>query len=252
MTGKRKTALKAVRPDRNRARSHAQKRGTIKQDQHRKADYDEQNGSTPPPNIQDQEKAELAGQQRLQRAEEKDQRQAAVERFAEEQRRRQEWISFAAIGDWFARQDNAVVPNEAARSGAYELLRDAVLSGEFEEDGKSQVRFLHPRHETGELSRQRTAERETEKAVSLPDALEIFSFDDVIAHYLAYCWIPRRLLHRWLTKYGLSAPIRFDPEAEFAAHGGVAKPDRLSISRPDLMSGAGAANRRKLSGRKMP
>jgi hypothetical protein len=64
MTGKRKTASKAARPDRVGARSHAQKRGTIKKpvehDQRRKAAPAEQNGSTLPPNIHDQEKVERA------------------------------------------------------------------------------------------------------------------------------------------------------------------------------------------------
>lgn len=108
------------------------------------------------------------------------------------------------------------MPNETARSGAYELLLNRLLAGDFEEDGKSQVRFLHPNHETEWISRRRMIDLEKEKAVSLPDAMDT-SPEDVIAQYLAHCWIPRRMFHRWLTKHGLPMPARFGLEQKPAA-----------------------------------
>jgi hypothetical protein len=189
-------------------------------------------------------------------------RRAAVDRFAEEYRRTQEWIKFGDIADWFARRDNAVVPNETARSGAYNLLRNDLLAGDFEEDGKSQVRFLHPDHETEWISRRRMVDRERETAVSLPDAMDTIAPKDVIAQYLAHCWIPYRIFHRWLTKHGLSVPSRFDLEEGFAAHSGAAKPNRLSIQtsrsnarrrgrKPEKIERTKEAMRRDISERKL-
>ena len=58
------------------------------------------------------------------------------ERFVEHQRHRREWLNFREIADWLARRENAVVPDKVVRSGAYDLLRDDLLAGDFEEGGK--------------------------------------------------------------------------------------------------------------------
>jgi hypothetical protein len=51
-----------------------------------------------------------------------------------------------------------------------------------------------------------------ETAISLPDAMDTFPPEVVIAQYLAHCWIPRRIFHRWLVKHNLPlSPPRFEP-----------------------------------------
>ena len=214
MTKERKRSPKAVKPHRNRPPRRQKKRGAIKKrtehKQRRKSGVAERGWSTL--SSHDSEAAERARQERLQRAEEKDLRWAAVDRFIEEQRRTREWINFADLADWFARRDNAVVPNETARSGGYDLLRDDLLAGDFEEDGKSQVRFLHPKHETEWISRLRMVDQESKNAISLRDAIDALQPEDVTAQYLAHCWIPRRMFQRWLADHELPlSPSRFDP-----------------------------------------
>jgi hypothetical protein len=192
MTSKRKRPRKAAKPKRVRAPSRRQKPGKHSYEY----DQDGERGAE----RRARETAKRAERERLQRADERARSRAALDSFRQEQRREHEWINFADIADWFARRDNPAVPNEAARSGAYYLLRDDLLAGDFEEDGKSQVRFLHPNHQTEWISRQRMVDLELEKAVSLSDAIGTFPPEDVIAHYLAHCWIPHRMFERktWL------------------------------------------------------
>ncbi len=183
MTGKRKPAPKTADSNHIRARGREEKRGTkgIEHDERRKAAPAEQNWSTLLPNLHDQEKAARARQECLQRAEEKDRQRVAVDLFIEEQRHRRtnEFINFADIADWFARRDNLVVPNETARSGAYDLLRDDLRAGDFEEDGTSQVLFMHPSHDAEWISRRRTVDCETERVISLLDVIDTFTPQNV-------------------------------------------------------------------------
>ena len=259
MTKERKRPLKTARRHRNRPPSRQKKRGAIKKrtehKQRRKPGAAEQDWSTL--SSHDSEAAKRARQERLQRAEEKDRRWAVVNRFIEEQRRTRELINFADIADWLARRDNAVGPNETARSGAYDLLRDDLLAGDFEEDAKSQVRFMHSKHETEWISRRRTVDRESEKAVSLLDARDTFPAEDVIAQYLAHCWIPRRIFHRWLAKHQLPlSPPRFEPlenakaainDTEQNSHNPIVSADVEHLGSPDTKQFTTAA-----SGRSQP
>ena len=193
----------------------------------------------------------------MQRAEKKDRRRVAVDRFIEEQRRTRELINFADIADWLARRDNPVVPNETARSGAYDLLRDDLQTGDFEEDGKSQVRFMHPNHETEWISRRRIVDCENEKVISLLDVMDSFLPEDVIAQYLAHCWIPRRIFHRWLAKHQLPlSPPRFEPlekskaainDTEQNSHNPIVSADVEHIDLPETKQFTTAA-----SGRSQP
>jgi hypothetical protein len=67
-----------------------------------------------------------------------------IARFTEDQRRKREWINFAEIADWCSEVDGSVVPNESARASAYEKLQRDLLEGDFEENGRSRVLYLHP------------------------------------------------------------------------------------------------------------
>ena len=70
-------------------------------------------------------------------------RAAWIERFAERQRYTRKWINFAEIADWCSKEDQSIVPNKQNRAIAFDTLATDLLAGEFEEDGRSLVLFLH-------------------------------------------------------------------------------------------------------------
>ena len=129
------------------------------------------------------------------------------ERFVEHQRHRREWLNFREIADWLARRENAVVPDKVVRSGAYDLLRDDLLAGDFEEGGKSKVLYLHHRSAVARMTRQQLlAAIEVPTTGSDPDGI-------IRSEYLAHCWMPRRMFERWLSKHEPPpSPARFEPQ----------------------------------------
>ena len=66
-------------------------------------------------------------------------RQARIGRFVTAQRRHREWINFAEIADWCAREDQSIEPDERKRAAAFDRLANDLLAGEFEENGRSRV-----------------------------------------------------------------------------------------------------------------
>jgi hypothetical protein len=145
------------------------------------------------------------------------QRAQRIAVFAEEQGKSRDWIKFYDIADWCARRKDAFVPDEAVRSGAYDLLRDDLLKGEFEEAGESHVLFLHPDltvpMTTERIPRQaRRMTRERLRAAIEMHIPEMPSLEIIYSQYLAHCWIPFRFFKRWLVKHDLpSSPSLFKP-----------------------------------------
>jgi hypothetical protein len=74
------------------------------------------------------------------------------------------------------------------------------LTGEFEENGRSLVLYLHPATAKSRMTRD-----------SLQDAIaHNYDGHQGRSQYLPYCWIPRRLFDRWLAKHRLQeSPTRF-------------------------------------------
>jgi hypothetical protein len=136
-------------------------------------------------------------------------------RFTRRQQRSHEWINFREIAEWLSEIDGHGVPNEAARANAYDMLTRDLLAGDFEEEGRSKVRYLYHASKMARMTRQR-----------LNDVLDTFSTVDVRSEYLARCWIPRRMFDQWLAKHCLQAsPRRFQPVGEqLSAH--LRKPRR--------------------------
>lgn len=132
--------------------------------------------------------------------------------FAEEQRGRRDWINFRELADWCARRGNPFVPDEAARNGAYDLLRDDLLIGEFEEGGKSQVLFLDPTKTVPMTTAKIPGQARRMTRETLLYAIQMYSPEILRAEYLTGCWIPHRMLDRWLAKHQLPAsPSLFEP-----------------------------------------
>jgi hypothetical protein len=111
-----------------------------------------------------------------------------IRRFQEEQRRKREWINFAEIADWCSELEGSAVPNEAARENAYRMLERDLLAGNFEEGGRSRVRFVFPgvSWTHGKMTRR-----------WLQDAIDNNYDNEHGRSYLRACWLPRKLFQRW-------------------------------------------------------
>ena len=150
--------------------------------------------------------------QRQLRARGRQRRAQRIAHFAEEQRKSRDWISFREIADWCARRESKFVPDEADRLGAYDLLRDDLLTGEFQEEGKSHVLYLHP-----DLTVPMTTETVPRQArrmtpETLRAAIEMHPPGIIRSEYLECLWIPYRSLNRWLVKHDLPpSPSIFNP-----------------------------------------
>jgi hypothetical protein len=131
-------------------------------------------------------------------------RHARINRFVDRQRQLHQWIRFADVTDYCAREANSITPDEAKRARAYDELADAVIKGEFDKDGKSRVLFLHP------LSRKARMTWEM-----LSDVIQ-FDLDGDRAHdRLSHCWASREMMKRWFDKRRLPKPPHlFEPPIE--------------------------------------
>jgi len=164
-------------------------------------------------------------------------------RFKWRQLGRREWIQFHEIAEWYAEFKRGSMTEEAARASAYDMLQRDLLYGDFEEDGRSRVRFLHPAAPMAWMTTAflcRTIEIQPEKTVR--------------EQYLSQCWIPRRLFKRWLAKHELPLlPARFEPQEDAVASDEERQSKRLRLTSAKCLTAAvtrlsiGAANEASLS-----
>jgi hypothetical protein len=132
-------------------------------------------------------------------------RTARIERFTKIQRDKRELINFAEIAEYCS-EESGVVPNEVAQETAYEKLLADFLEGDFEENGVSQIMYLHPYTSKTRMTRE-----------WLIGLLEFKDADraTIISQYLAHCWMPRVFLERWLAKHRMEPrPQRFEPKRQ--------------------------------------
>ncbi len=126
-------------------------------------------------------------------------------RFILWQRRRRTWISFREIAEWYAERSDRYDAAELDR--AYGILQHDLFVGDFEEGGRTQVRYLHPSVPKAWMTRD-----------MLQRAIDTHPAETVRLHYLSRCWIPRRMFDRRLAKHGLpSSPARFEPQEQLEA-----------------------------------
>jgi hypothetical protein len=130
-----------------------------------------------------------------------------IERFKERQRDTGEWINFAEIAEWCSKEDQSIVPSEQKRAAAFDTLTSDLLAGEFEENGRSRVLYLHPAVARARMGRE-----------WLKDVID-YNWDgnNGRSAYLTHCWMPRRLFDHWLARHRLpESPRRFEPLGERA------------------------------------
>ena len=132
-------------------------------------------------------------------------RTARIERFTKIQRDKREWINFAEIAEYCS-EESGIVSNEVARETAYEKLLADLLDGDFEENGVSQIMYLHPYTSKTRMTREWMA--------------DLLAFKDadraaIISQYLAPCWMPRAFSERWFAKHRMEPrPQRFEPKRQ--------------------------------------
>jgi hypothetical protein len=145
-------------------------------------------------------------------------RTAQIERFTRRQRNSREWINFAEIAEWCSEEDQSIAQNENKRTEAFNRLASDLLTGEFEENGRSLVLFLHPA-----TKKMRMAHEE------LKDAIKHNWDGHDGRSYLAHCWIPRRLFERWRIKHRLPASPRFQPQQSYRISGAKARDEAAAL-----------------------
>ena len=132
-------------------------------------------------------------------------RTAWIERFTKIQRDKREWINFAEIAEYCS-EESGIVSNEVAREAAYERLLADLLERDFEENGVSQIMYLHPYTSKTRMTREWMA--------------DLLAFKDadraaIISQYLAPCWMPRAFSERWFAKHRMEPrPQRFEPKRQ--------------------------------------
>jgi hypothetical protein len=129
-----------------------------------------------------------------------------IKRFEDNQRSKHEWIKVAEIADWYSDLGGPVSPKKAAalREQAYKMLEHDLLAGNFEEGGRSSVRFVFPgvSWTHGKMTRK-----------WLRDAIDNDLDDRRGRSYLENCWLPRKLFQRWCGWHHLpKSPPRFEPQ----------------------------------------
>jgi hypothetical protein len=143
-----------------------------------------------------------------------------IERFTERQRVQREWINFAEIAEWCSKEGGSIVPDERKRATAFDTLANDLLTGEFEENGRSRVLYLHPFTKKARMTRE-----------WLWDAIEHdYDAQHGRSEFLPHCWIERRMFERWLAKHRLPAsPERFQPQKTRPAVAGTAAGENAAI-----------------------
>ena len=130
-------------------------------------------------------------------------RAARMERFAHTQLRKREWINFEEVAVLCSELDGSGVPNQAAFENACRNLERALLLGDFDENGRSRVLYLHPSTVRTRMTRE-----------WLQDAIE-YNYDGHRGRskFLPWCWVSRAMYERWAAKHNLPiSPPRFRPK----------------------------------------
>ena len=128
-------------------------------------------------------------------------RERRIGKFTARQRREREWINFAEIADWCAREIGSIKPDEERRSLAFARLRAALKAGEFEQADRARVLMLSPDSSMAKLTRER-----------FEFIAPRFDEQTVASAYLAYCWVPRELCRAWFVHHRLPWPTIFEPD----------------------------------------
>ena len=170
-------------------------------------------------------------------------RTARIERIIEFFWHSRERISVAEIAEYCS-EESGIVPNEVARETAYEKILADLLERFFEENGVSQLMYLHPYTSETIMTREWMA------------GLLAFEGADraaIISQYLAPCWMPRAFSERWLAKHRMEPrPQRFEPKRQTPS--AITQPSvtqvRNTVTQPVIVHAVSDAPRKRRFGPK--
>jgi hypothetical protein len=127
-------------------------------------------------------------------------------------------INFLKIVEWLAEErGDRVNPLQVHRTyemlRAYDMLLRDLLDGDFEEGGRSQVRYLNPN-----LREEPRMTRAFLLKIIEQCTHEGCTDEETVHHHLSWCWIPRRMFDQFLANHNLPpAPPRFEPREDAVA-----------------------------------
>ena len=129
-------------------------------------------------------------------------RLARFERILRRLRQTREWISFADVADFCACESGLIEPDQARRGRAYDHLADALIKGEFDDEGgRTRVLLLYPGSRKMRLTWR-----------WLADAIELDLDGARGRELLAHSWAPREAMARFLERRRLPVlPAAFGP-----------------------------------------
>ncbi len=113
-----------------------------------------------------------------------------IESWADKQRRSRDWISFAEVAEWCARERGSIQVSTRLREDAYRELGEAIMRGEFEVNGLTRVTFRHRA-----VTRLKMTRKDFE---DLPT--------DIARTYLQACWVPRAFAAQWFAARRIPLP----------------------------------------------
>jgi hypothetical protein len=152
-----------------------------------------------------------------------------ISRFAERQRTERRWIAFVDLADWGAHSTTTASAEAElqARELVYCRLSESILTGAFEQAGRSKILYLDPRVGLdGASPRCRLTRVQFEVAVAAAAMRPGVSAPLIV---LGRCWLPRELARHWLKSHGYRCAPHFEPvqdEVPFMRTGAPGRPSR--------------------------
>jgi hypothetical protein len=130
-----------------------------------------------------------------------------IMRFADRQAHERRWIEFGELAERYGRN--------VGISEGYELLRRAVIAGEFERAGRCRVLYLHPFDIHTKMTRERMANISESYIDAVPSSHASYFRRTLERQYLACCWIPRDMAAAWCSTHNIGRDIarRIAPQA---------------------------------------
>ena len=129
------------------------------------------------------------------------------------------WASLAEIAAWCARNSGTIELDEDSERVAFTGLRDAIINGEFDRNGRCMVLSLNPVRGPYRMDRELLESEElvlwgieaaTARVRGIPAG-------DPIKQILIHCWAPRDLCRAWFEKRRLTPPLWLSDASSLSA-----------------------------------